>query len=79
MPALEISATDIRERCAEGKSIRYLLPDAVAHYIHSHNLYHNMLTIEEKTKAIVAALEDIKATNITVLDTSKLSSCSSAW
>jgi len=33
-----------------------------------------MLNTEEKTKAIVAALEDIKATNITVIDTSKLSS-----
>ena len=32
-----------------------------------------MLTTEEKTQAIVAALEDIKATDITVLDTSKLS------
>jgi len=39
MPALEISATGIRERCAEGKSIRYLLPDAVADYIQSHKLY----------------------------------------
>jgi len=33
-----------------------------------------MLTIEEKTQAVVAALEDIKAADITVLDTSKLSS-----
>ncbi len=33
-----------------------------------------MLTLEEKTKAVVAALEDIKANDITVLDTSKLSS-----
>ena len=32
-----------------------------------------MLTIEEKTQAVVAALEDIKAADITVLDTSKLS------
>ncbi len=32
-----------------------------------------MLTIEQKTLAIVAALEDIKATDITVLDTAKLS------
>ena len=32
-----------------------------------------MLTTEEKTKAVVAALEDIKANNITVIDTSKLS------
>ena len=33
-----------------------------------------MLTIEEKTRAIVAALEDIKANDITVIDTTKLSS-----
>lgn len=33
-----------------------------------------MLTVEEKTRTIVAALEDIKASDITVLDTSKLSS-----
>lgn len=39
MPALEISATDIRRRCAEGKNLRYLLPDAVANHIQSHHLY----------------------------------------
>jgi len=39
MPALEISSTDIRLRCAEGKNIHYLLPDTVADYIHSHHLY----------------------------------------
>jgi nicotinate-nucleotide adenylyltransferase len=39
MPALEISATGIRERCTESKSIRYLLPDVVADYIQSHHLY----------------------------------------
>jgi ribosome-associated protein len=33
-----------------------------------------MLTTKEKTKAVVAALEDVKAQNITVIDTSKLSS-----
>ena len=32
-----------------------------------------MLTIEEKTQAVVAALEDIKADDITVINTSKLS------
>ena len=32
-----------------------------------------MLNIEEKTQAVVAALEDIKAVDIAVLDTSKLS------
>ena len=33
-----------------------------------------MLTTKQKTKAVVAALEDVKAQNITVIDTSKLSS-----
>ena len=33
-----------------------------------------MLTTEEKTQAVVAALEEIKASDITVIDTSKLSS-----
>lgn len=32
-----------------------------------------MLSTEEKTKAIVAALEDVKALDIQVIDTSKLS------
>jgi ribosome-associated protein len=32
-----------------------------------------MLTAEEKTRAVVAALEDVKASNINVIDTSKLS------
>ncbi|MDD4963585.1 MAG: ribosome silencing factor [Gallionella sp.] len=32
-----------------------------------------MLNTEEKTLAVVAALEEIKAANITVIDTSKLS------
>ena len=39
MPALEISATDIRRRCSEERDPRYLLPDAVANYIQFHNLY----------------------------------------
>jgi nicotinate-nucleotide adenylyltransferase len=39
MPQLEISATDIRNRAAQNKNLRYLLPDAVAHYIHSNKLY----------------------------------------
>lgn len=39
MPALEISATDIRNRCAENKNVHYLLPDAVADYIQLHHLY----------------------------------------
>jgi len=39
MPALEISASDIRRRCSEEKDIRYLLPDSVTTYIQSHHLY----------------------------------------
>lgn len=39
MPALEISSTDIRRRCAEKKNIRYLVPDAVTNYINTNSLY----------------------------------------
>lgn len=39
MPALDISATQIRGRCATRRSVRYLMPDAVADYIDSHHLY----------------------------------------
>ncbi len=36
---LGISATDIRRRVREGKSIKYLLPDAVEQYIREQRLY----------------------------------------
>jgi nicotinate-nucleotide adenylyltransferase len=39
MPQLDISATDIRSRAAQHKNLRYLLPDAVAHYIQINHLY----------------------------------------
>jgi nicotinate-nucleotide adenylyltransferase len=35
IPALEISSTDIRQRCIAGKDIHHLVPDSVAHYIHN--------------------------------------------
>jgi nicotinate-nucleotide adenylyltransferase len=38
-PLLEISATEIRRRCADGGSIRYLVPAPVAAIIDAHNLY----------------------------------------
>ena len=37
--ACDISSRDIRARIAQGKSIRYLVPDAVWHYIETHRLY----------------------------------------
>lgn len=39
IPKLEISATLIRSRIAEKRTIRYLLPATVANYIYQHNLY----------------------------------------
>ena len=38
-PSLEISSNQLRKRCREGKSIRYLVPDKVAFYIQKHDLY----------------------------------------
>ncbi len=38
-PALEISASEIRRRHSSGRSIRYLVPDAVLDYIDKHGLY----------------------------------------
>ena len=38
-PQVDISGTDIRRRVAEGRSIRYLVPNAVAEYIQQHRLY----------------------------------------
>jgi nicotinate-nucleotide adenylyltransferase len=39
IPKLEISATLIRSRVAENRTIRYLLPATVADYIYQHHLY----------------------------------------
>jgi nicotinate-nucleotide adenylyltransferase len=38
-PQVAISGTDLRRRVAEGRSIRYQVPGAVAEYIQEHGLY----------------------------------------
>jgi nicotinate-nucleotide adenylyltransferase len=39
MPLIDISSRDLRRRAAEGRSLRYLVPAAVACYIDTHRLY----------------------------------------
>jgi len=38
-PGVAVSATELRERAAQGRSLRYLLPDPVIHYVNEHRLY----------------------------------------
>ena len=38
-PLIGISSTDLRERVAAGRSIRYLVPDRVRDHVHAHHLY----------------------------------------
>jgi len=39
MPLIGISASDLRARLRQGRSIRYLVPDGVLEYIRAHGLY----------------------------------------
>jgi nicotinate-nucleotide adenylyltransferase len=39
VPAIDISATEVRRRVARGLPVRYWVPDAVAEYIARHRLY----------------------------------------
>ena len=39
MPRVDVSSSLVRRRVAQGRPIRYLVPDAVADYIGAHGLY----------------------------------------
>jgi nicotinate-nucleotide adenylyltransferase len=39
VPAVDLSSRDLRRRCAEGRSLRFLLPRAVERYIEEKKLY----------------------------------------
>jgi nicotinate-nucleotide adenylyltransferase len=38
-PGVAISSTELRQRAAAGRSMRYLVPDSVAAYVQEHRLY----------------------------------------
>jgi nicotinate-nucleotide adenylyltransferase len=38
-PGIDVSSSALRARAARGRSLRYLVPDAVARYIERHRLY----------------------------------------
>lgn len=38
-PNIEISATDIRKRLADGRNVKYFVPDSVLEFIHKYDLY----------------------------------------
>ena len=40
-PRMRLSASELRRRASAGRSLRYLVPDAVARYIDDHDLYLN--------------------------------------
>lgn len=42
MPKIDISSTDIKDRIARERSIRYMLPEVVINYIEANGLYRNL-------------------------------------
>ncbi|WP_298704227.1 nicotinate-nucleotide adenylyltransferase [uncultured Veillonella sp.] len=39
VPTMNLSATDLRARLRDNRSVRYMVPKAVVHYIKEHNIY----------------------------------------
>jgi nicotinate-nucleotide adenylyltransferase len=54
MPIMQISSSAIRRRVAEGRPIRYLVPDKVANYIGANGLYSAGSTDPAPSKAVPA-------------------------
>lgn len=52
----EISATQVRRALCRGRSVRYLLPEDVVHYIHEHKLY-NSESEQKNAEVILAPLQ----------------------
>ena len=51
IPELEIAASDLRDRIAAGKSVKFLMPDTVIDYINEQELYKNIcISIESFVK-----------------------------
>lgn len=46
MPVIELSGTDLRQRAASGRSLRYRTPRAVEQYIETHRLYQGPRTTD---------------------------------
>ena len=44
-PLIDLSARDLRERAARGRSLRYLVPDAVWRYIEDRGLYRARMSV----------------------------------
>jgi nicotinate-nucleotide adenylyltransferase len=51
MPVMEISSSAIRRRVAEGRPVRYLVPDEVARYIRENGLYGAAAPVAEEASA----------------------------
>lgn len=50
-PHLRLSASELRRRAAVGRSLRYLVPDAVAAYIGDHGLYRDRADAQTRVPA----------------------------